>query len=220
MSKKLLRSALSTLVIVGAIIALWPLGQAAYSRWNQGQLRADWEKSQRAAHRNVAFKKTTHQKTARANSENTNPKVVKPKIQNLKSPWPSTRIVIPDAQTDAVVLDGWDESTLRRAPGHYPGSALPGQRGNCVIAGHRNVYGSPFYKADALNAGAPIELRTPGATYTYRVINVFAATDSDMTVLQAPAEANAKPRLTLITCTIPRTSNRIIVSAELEDGSF
>jgi LPXTG-site transpeptidase (sortase) family protein len=215
MQKKLLRGALSTLVAVGAIIALWPLGQTAYSRWNQNALRADWEKSAATADRKSTRAAPAKFKTVKPQS----PTKKVANFQTSKPDWPATRIVIPDAQTDAVVLDGWDESTLRRAPSHYPGSALPGQKGNCVIAGHRNVYGSPFYKADALNAGAPIELRTPRATYTYRVLSVFASTDSDMTMLQAPPEPNAKPRLTLVTCTIPRTSNRIIVSAELEDES-
>jgi LPXTG-site transpeptidase (sortase) family protein len=207
MKRRMMRRALSTLMLLGAIIALWPLGQTAYSQWNQRGLRAQWES---------ATRKSTTAPPANTAQERPN---AQPKIRQEKSAFPETRLVIPDAGADAVVLDGWDESTLRKAPGHLPGSADPGAPGNCVIAGHRNVYGSPFYRIDQLMAGAPIELRTPDAIYTYSVIKVFAATDSDQTVLWPPAEPAVKPRLTLITCTIPRTSNRIIVTAELQgDG--
>jgi sortase A len=206
MNKKLLRSALSTLMAVGIVIALWPLGQTAYSQWSQRTLQAQWKAAaQKEQGTSKAPAKAAARKTASDARESVPAKVA----------WPATRIVIRDAGTDAVVLDGWDESTLRRAPGHLPASAIPGAPGNCVIAGHRNVYGSPFYNVDKLMAGTPIELHTPNAIYTYTVINVFAATDSDQTVMQPPSDPNAKPQLTLITCTIPRTSNRIIVSAEL-----
>jgi sortase A len=206
MKKQLLRSALSTLMVAGIVVALWPLGQTAYSQWSQRNLQAQWK----AAAQNKQGVSKNRAKSAAKKSASPAP-VSAP----ARPPWPATRIVIRDAGTDAVVLDGWDESTLRRAPGHLPASAVPGAPGNCVIAGHRNVYGSPFYNVDKLMAGAPIELQTPDGTYTYTVVSVFAATDSDQTVMQPPSEPDAKPQLTLITCTIPRTSNRIIVSAIL-----
>lgn len=202
--KRVLRSVLGLVMLGGLIVALWPLGQTAYSQWSQRELKAQWQQQAKVKDRES---KITDRKLKTAHSE--------PETRNAKLPWPATRIVIPDASTDVVVLDGWEESTLRKAPGHLPGSANPGEKGNCVIAGHRNVYGSPFYHVDGLTAGAPIELRTPDATYTYNVIAVFGATDSDQTVLRPPTDPNAKPLLTLITCTIPRTSNRIIVQAEL-----
>jgi sortase A len=201
MKQRLLRHTLRMLMAVGLIVALWPLGQTAYSQWNQRSLQAQWQQATYIRNREASSgKPAQHSKIS---------------ARKAQPKFPETRLVIRDAGTDAVVLDGWDESTLRKAPGHLPGSANPGAPGNCVIAGHRNIYGSPFYHVDQLMAGAPIELRTPDATYTYTVINVFAATDSDQTVLRPPTQPYAKPLLTLITCTIPRTSNRIIVTAEL-----
>jgi sortase A len=212
-TKKVLRGLLSLLIIAGVIGAIWPLGQTAYSQWSQRQLHKQWdETAQRTRQPHNAIKPTKVRSSTHPHP--------KSKIENRKSVWPATRIVIADAGTDAVVLDGWDESTLRQAPGHLPGSALPGQSGNCVIAGHRNVYGSPFYKVDTLLPGSPIELQTPEGSYTYNVLAVFGATDSDQTVLQPPAERGAKPLLTLITCTIPRTSNRVIVTAELQSENL
>lgn len=198
MPKKVLRGFLSLVIVAGVLLALWPLGQSVYAQWNQKQLQSDW-------------KQKTHPVKAAA--------IPKATPQTSRPKWPDTRLVIPDADVDVVVLDGWDDSTLRRAPSHMTGSANPGQSGNCAIAGHRNVYGSYFYKVDSLMAGAPIELRTPDKTFVYRVISVTAVSETDTSVLQPPSEPNATPLLTLVTCTIPRTPNRIIVKAMFETSS-
>lgn len=201
MPKKVLRNLLSLIIVAGIALALWPLGQSVYANWNQQQLKQQWAKTP----------KTKTPKTAAPNQ--------KPKAKSQKPAWPDTRLVIPDADVDVVVLDGWDDKTLRRAPSHMPGSANPGAAGNCAIAGHRNVYGSYFYKVDSLMAGAPIELRTPDKTFVYRVISVVAVSETDTSVLQPPTEPNASPLLTLVTCTIPRTPNRIIVKAMFETST-
>lgn len=185
------------------MLALWPLGQSVYANWNQRQLKQEW-----AAKPKTKIAPNTF-KTPKSKPKNQSPKVV----------WPDTRLVIPDAGVDVIILDGWNDKTLRRAPAHMTGSANPGQMGNCAIAGHRNVYGSYFYKIDLLLAGAPIELRTPDQTFVYRVISVTAVSETDTSVLQPPSGPDLTPLLTLVTCTIPRTPNRIIVKAALETSS-
>lgn len=208
MTKQLLRNFLTLLIPIGILIALWPLGQSVYAHWNQRQLHAQWKNAENTSapspQKASALQSTATQKTVRKTT------------RQPKASWIPTRLIIPDANVDAVVLSGWDEGTLKRAPGHWPASALPGQPGNCAIAGHRNVYGSPFYRVDTLQPGAPIELRTGKTRYYYRVIEVKAVFDTDITVLQPSPDPTMPPLLTLVTCTIPRTSNRIIVSAALE----
>ena len=54
------------------------------------------------------------------------------------------RIEIPRLLLSAVVVEGIDGSTLRRAVGHIPGTALPGQPGNVGIAGHRDTFFRPL----------------------------------------------------------------------------
>jgi LPXTG-site transpeptidase (sortase) family protein len=205
MPKKVLSAFLSVLIVVGILMTLWPVGQTVYANWNQNQLRAQWDKEKSSAPKTSRNAKIPTAKTAPA----------KP----LKAAWPQTRLVIPNADVDVIVLSGWDEKTLSKAPGHWPSSALPGQVGNCSIAGHRNIYGSPFYKVDTLQPGAPIQLQTPTATYLYRVIEVKAVGDADTSVLKPSSEPSMASLLTLVTCTIPRTANRIIVSANLESVS-
>ena len=79
------------------------------------------------------------------------------------------RIVIPDAGVDEYVVEGTDQDNLRKGPGHYLDTPLPGQRGTMAIAGHRTTYGAPFRKLDQLDPGDGISVETPSGRFTYRV---------------------------------------------------
>ena len=74
------------------------------------------------------------------------------------------------ADYQQVVLEGTAEDALSQGPGHYVGTALPGQPGNLAIAGHRVGKGSPFLDADRLVPGDPIVVETADAWYVYRVL--------------------------------------------------
>lgn len=121
---------------------------------------------------------------------------------------------IPAIGLDAFVVNGVSEQDLMLGPGHYPGTALPGQRGNVAIAGHRTTYGAPFYSLDALRIGARIIVTNrAGHRYLYRVSRApFAVPPSDTSVLAPTATAE----LTLTTCT-PRywATSRLVVVARL-----
>ncbi|HEX8236043.1 MAG TPA: class E sortase [Abditibacteriaceae bacterium] len=221
--KRVLRALLSLVIIGGIGFALWPLGQIAYARWNQNTLRAEWQKAaqgagSKSAHSpsrtatTPAHTATTPVRTATLTQTRKTAKKTsaKPAIAEL----PPTRIIIPEIGLDAVVVQGFDEESLRRGPGHEPYSALPGQPGNCVIAAHRNVYGSWFYKVDQLWPGSIVTLRTPDESFDYQIVSVHATNDSDISVLRPPP-AGEPPRLTLLTCTVPRSTSRIVVVAQL-----
>lgn len=128
--------------------------------------------------------------------------------------WPFTRLVIPRMNLDAIVVDGIDDRSLIAGPGHDPLSSGPG-RGNCVIAGHRNLGQWWFYHLDALRPRDRITLQTMGKTYQYRVASVRTVPDSALHLLSSRSK---KPMLTLYTCTVPKTAQRILVAAELEQG--
>src|SRR5262249_48808383 len=57
-------------------------------------------------------------------------------------------IKIPKIGVDQVVVEGTSVPGLRKGPGHYSESPLPGQLGNAAIAGHRTTYGAPFGDLD------------------------------------------------------------------------
>lgn len=80
------------------------------------------------------------------------------------------RIRIPDAgDANWVVVEGTDPGPLRKGPGHYPRTPLPGLPGTVGIAGHRTTYGAPFRDLDRLGRGDVITVEMPYATFTYRV---------------------------------------------------
>jgi sortase A len=82
---------------------------------------------------------------------------------------PLGRIRIPSIGVSSVVVAGTGTASLRRGPGHYPGTPLPGTHGTVAIAGHRTTYGAPFRRLDRLGRGDRIELRMPYGTFVYSV---------------------------------------------------
>jgi sortase A len=82
---------------------------------------------------------------------------------------PLGRIRMPTIGVSEVFVEGTGTSDLRRGPGHYPATPLPGQRGTVAIAGHRTTYGAPFHDVDDLRRGDEIELAMPYGRFTYRV---------------------------------------------------
>ena len=206
--KKLLRSVLSLIFVVGVILAVWPLGQKTYGWWSQRSLQAQWQQT---------VEQETHQpkplqKKSEAVALQTSQALTPPRAAPAK--WPSTQLLIPDIGLDAIVVQGVTDEPLRRGPGHVPDSSLPGA-GNCVISAHRNVYGSWFARLNELTPGALIQLKTPGQSYNYRMLYAEVVNDTDLSVLQPPSPGSA-PHLTLLTCTIPHSPQRIAVIAEKE----
>jgi sortase A len=122
-------------------------------------------------------------------------------------------LVIPKIGVDKYVVQGIGEEDLRRGPGHYPETVLPGQLGNAAIAGHRTTYGAPFFDLNQLKAGDDIFLTdTQNRRWDYKVTRSFVVSPTDVSVLDPTPFA----QLTLTTCN-PRFSatNRLIVTAQL-----
>jgi sortase (surface protein transpeptidase) len=69
-----------------------------------------------------------------------------------------------------VVVEGVAQTQLAQGPGHYIGTAMPGQPGNASFAGHRVGRGSPFLDLGELRPGDPIVVETADAWFTYRVL--------------------------------------------------
>lgn len=82
---------------------------------------------------------------------------------------PLGRIVATRAKIDFVMVHGTDGASLRKGPGHFPDTSLPGEAGTVAVAGHRTTYQAPFRHVDALRPDDPIRLEMPYGTFTYRV---------------------------------------------------
>lgn len=68
------------------------------------------------------------------------------------------------------VLEGTKAATLEVGPGHYAGTALPGEPGNFAVAGHRVGKGAPFNDLDQLHSCDAIVLETADLWFVYRVL--------------------------------------------------
>ena len=82
---------------------------------------------------------------------------------------PLGRIRIPKIGLKRVIVQGTGTEDLRKGPGHYPATSMPGAPGTVGIAGHRTTYGAPFRHVDELRHGDRIVIEMPYATITYRV---------------------------------------------------
>ncbi|MDQ1488217.1 MAG: sortase [Actinomycetota bacterium] len=78
-------------------------------------------------------------------------------------------MVIPKINLVHPIFEGIDETAIHWGPGHWPGSASPGQLGNAVFAGHRVTHTRPFLDIDLLTPGDQIIFHLASGTYTYEV---------------------------------------------------
>ena len=69
------------------------------------------------------------------------------------------------------IVEGTDDASLEKGPGHYAKTAIPGQVGNFAIAGHRVGKGEPFLNLDQLKGKDAIIVQTATMWYVYDVIS-------------------------------------------------
>ena len=79
------------------------------------------------------------------------------------------RITLPAIGASYIVVQGTDEASLEKGPGHYPTTALPGLGQTVAIAGHRTTYLAPFRHLDGLSHGDRIIMTMPYGRFVYIV---------------------------------------------------
>ncbi len=122
------------------------------------------------------------------------------------------RIKIPKLGASFVVVKGTDSGSLRKGPGLYPQTPLPGVPGTTAIAGHRTTYLAPFRHIDRLKRGDTIELHMPYGDFTYSVQEHRIVDPSDIGVIRGVGY----PRLVLSAChPLYSAAKRIVVFARL-----
>jgi sortase A len=87
------------------------------------------------------------------------------------------------------IVQGTDDASLDKGPGHYTNTALPGQKGNFSVAGHRVGKGEPFLNLDQLQAGDAVVVETKDTWYIYRVFGDAATNNLSVTGATAPPGA-------------------------------
>jgi sortase A len=128
--------------------------------------------------------------------------------------WLPATIIIPALGVRAPVVRGVDNAALRYGVGFDPASDEIGAKGNSVLAGHRNIWGSYFWYLPRLKRGDTVLVEARQKQFFYRVENARVVQPHETHVLDSlPGDNSA--RLTLYTCTKPKTECRFIVSARL-----
>jgi sortase A len=199
------------LLCLGALVLLF----TAYQLWGTGVTEAHSQSVLRAA-LNREIPRTAHRAQAAvvAARPPATSRVVEtaPHTSDPRPGQPVGEIDIPSIGLDQVLVEGVQETDLAMGPGHYPGTALPGQPGNAAIAGHRTTYAHPFYNLTAVRPGAEIVITTPQGVFVYLAQGESVVRPTDLTVLRE----SRQPSLTLTTCN-PRYSaaTRLVLRATL-----
>lgn len=122
------------------------------------------------------------------------------------------RIRLPTLGRSYYLVQGTDGADLRKGPGHYSDTPLPGSHGTVGVAGHRTTHGAPFRTIDKLKPGQPVILDMTYGRFVYRV---------QKTRIVAPTEVSVKrsvgyDRLILSAChPLYSAAQRIVVFARL-----
>ncbi len=120
---------------------------------------------------------------------------------------------IPAIDSENPVREGTESSVLSDSLGHETGTALAGEAGNCVIAGHRNyTFGKFFNRLDEVEIDDLIYVDTATRTYTYVVKDIQVVDPEDVEILESDTD---KETLTLYTCTpIYIATHRLVIIAD------
>jgi LPXTG-site transpeptidase (sortase) family protein len=119
---------------------------------------------------------------------------------------------IPSVEIDVSVMQGDRESEFRLGAGHYPGSLLPGQDGNILLAAHRTNHFRNFYY---LEMGDEVEFATTYGRFQYKITDMFLIDGNDHSI----AGETDEEQLTMYTCYpfgyIGNAPQRFVVVADL-----
>lgn len=128
------------------------------------------------------------------------PRAVEPIVQIGEMRIPKIGLVHP-------IFEGVTLTVINQGPGHWPGSARPGQLGNAVFAGHRTTYSKPFRNIDQLVPGDEIIFTTNDGVFTYHTTGQEIVTPKDVHIVNPTPDAT----LTLFACHPPGSARQRIV---------
>lgn len=166
-----------TLFVTGAAAFAFAAGQYGVGIWRQQEARRAWNEAEAQAVVALARRTVT--------ADGLLPPSVLPGV-------PVARLLVPKLGMDEIVLEGVDDFALNAGPGHLPGSAFPGERGNSVISAHRDRH---FARLGGISVGDTV-ITESGALRTRWVVVSKRVVDADAPALFRTPDAT----LTLTTC--------------------
>lgn len=134
-------------------------------------------------------------------------------VNNKSDIVPIAILKIQKINLDVAVGEGVDDKVLDYAIGHFPNTAMAGEKGNFALAGHRNfTYAEYFKDLDKLKIGDDIIVKTKEKEINYKVTDSFVVDPTDVKVLDATKDAT----ITLVTCT-EGAKKRLIIKGVLSE---
>jgi sortase A len=125
---------------------------------------------------------------------------------------PIGRVQIPSVGIDEVLYDQVTALSIDKGPSHWPGTAMPGEQGNVVVAGHRTSHRSPFLRLGELRPGADIVFVMGDGVWTYKVTGSEVVSPKALHIVNQREASEA----TLFTCHPPGSaSERLVIHAVL-----
>ncbi len=126
------------------------------------------------------------------------------------------RLRIPAIDVDEIVRAGVSPEVIDRGPAHWIGTALPGETGNMVLAGHRTTHTAPFLRLGELTVGDLVYVtEARGFEVMYRVTERFVVRPDAIWITWD----NGEPMLTMFAChPLGSATQRIVVRAEMIAG--
>ena len=183
-SVRVLADLLMFVGLAGMVVWIWWIADGAVYQYTQG----------------IQFESAVEHKLPQAIENDTAPA---PRIQiarllapALPKPDPLVlgRLEIPSVHLSVMLREGVDEASLRRAAGHLPASALPGESGNVILLGHRDTFFRPLR---GITQGDSLRVKTRTASFDYVVDSIQVVDPEQTLAFRDDPEAKS---MTLITC--------------------
>jgi sortase A len=200
------------LILLFVVYQLW--GTGVFTARAQDHLKSDFERQIQEAESHAVRRAST---TVKPGATTTTTIAFSHRVAPLTTQADGDAegwIQIPAINVGFYYVEGTSRDDLKKGPGHYPLTPLPGTLGNAGIAGHRTTYLHPFGDLDKLHVGDDIIITTlKGTVFDYKVSTPpFDVYPTDVWVVANTPD----PELTLTACT-PKGSaaQRIVVKAKL-----
>jgi sortase A len=202
------------LMIAGFAVIMYVPSTWALGWWERRSLASDFEQQSAAT---MAVNQSILDKLQGAAETEKLKQLAMAFKANLYAEQTIAQLEIPRIGLNYIVVEGTEDGSLMKGPGHVEETPIPGMQGNFSIAGDRVLYGGPFLNLDEIEPGDEIFVRTTYGKFAYTVTSKSITDPEDVSILRS----DGKEVITLITCDPPwDTSHRLIIRGTVTSASL
>jgi sortase A len=187
--RRTLRIAGTALAVAGALVLVWVVVvwrwqdpfTALYTHWQQHKLASSYEK------RFAAYRPSRAVRSQASRAATMRAIAAEARRYRLESHRGQAigRLLVPRLGLNMVLVNGTDDSTLKKGPGRDLRTYMPGEGQLVYIAGHRTTYLAPFAHIDAIRNGDFVTIEVPYGNFLYRVFRHVIVPSSDLAALHS-----------------------------------